>query len=71
MLPMEHPWIERVADEFWKELQDKVMMDAEPPYSKQGVKIIWTMRIGRGSPKPEINREQACLSIDRGGGTRH
>ena len=34
MLPTEHPWVNRVADEFWQELQDEVMVDAEPPSSE-------------------------------------
>ena len=38
MLPMEHPWIDRAADEFWEELQDEVMIDAEPPSSEAEAK---------------------------------
>ena len=60
MLPLEQPWINRAADEFWEELQDKVLMDAEPPPKRgksQGEKIIWTMRIGGSSPRPETSGE--------------
>ena len=35
MLPMEHPWVDRAADDFWEELQDKVMIDAEPSQARR------------------------------------
>ena len=42
MLPTEHPWINRAAKEFWEELQDEVLMDAEQGQSK--AELRWKTR---------------------------
>ena len=34
VLPMEDPWTSRADDEFWEELQDKVLMDTGPDLSE-------------------------------------
>ena len=35
VLPMEHPWVNRTAEEFWDELQDEVLMDTASNVSNE------------------------------------
>ena len=38
ILPTEHPWIIRAADEFWEELQNEVLMDTGPDLNEAEAK---------------------------------